>query len=75
MLVIKLVVSFYSVVSIKNSVSLEVTEITLNFIILVIQIKVHDVQRHFYFFVNVTFPLLTANRHCTAASLSVFKSP
>ena len=43
MLVIKLVVSFYSVVSIKNSVSLEDTEITLNFVILVIQIKVHDV--------------------------------
>lgn len=43
MLVIKFVVSFYSVVSIKNTVSLEDTEITLNFIILVIQIHVHHV--------------------------------
>lgn len=75
MFVIKLVVSFYSVVSIKNSVPLEDTEITLNFIILVIQIKVYDVWSNFYFFVNVTFLLLTANRHCTSASLSVFKSP
>lgn len=64
---------FYSVVSIKNSVSLEDTEITLNFIVLVIQIKVYDVWRHLYLL--VTFLLLTENRHCTSASLSVFKSP
>jgi len=68
--------SLFAVLSVKKkSVSLEDTEITLNFIILLIQIKVHGIRRQFYFFVNVTFLLLTENRHCTGESSSAFKSP